>query len=243
MEKPPAPKFAPVERSAAVAASTAATNLRHAADKTPSHRWYTLSVITTAQTRVCRRAHELGFETYFPVSKIPARPAKLGRKSATDEVRPLMPGYVFVSLPIAAPRFDLFASADVNGSRPYAMPDSVYAGYVADCAEPMVEPICGCLGFIATDGVPNAVRDEEIAALRLREANGEFDLTGRSEDGRYSVARWVKRDAFVRFVKGPFAMFSGVIDRVVGRNLVSVELTIFGRITTSTVPMDWIERA
>lgn len=203
-----------------------------------SYRWYVLNVIASAQANVCKRARELEFETYYPLSRVQPAP-KPGRRLPAVVTRPLMPGYVFVLMSARAPRFDLFEQPDSDISRPNPMPLNVWAGYVADQASrPMLEPIRGCLGFIAHEGAPIPVPDTEIEDMRTRERNGDFDLTGRSEDGRYLVRRWVKRGVPVRFVTGPFTGYLGVIDKVLGKSLVRVDRPA-GHIDA---PMDWIER-
>lgn len=202
-------------------------------------RWYVLSVIPHSQLRVCERAKDLGISTYCPMGKMIA----IVRHRKVETVRPLMPGYVFVALPALEPRFDLFEQADPDSSRPIPMPADVRAGYVSDFARPIVEPIRGCLGFVPdANGARGVVADDVIQSMREREAKGDFDLTGKSEDGKYAVPRWVKRGAFVRLTNGPFKGFLGDIDKVVGPQMVRIDVTIFGRTSAATVPMDWIER-
>lgn len=202
-------------------------------------RWYVLAVIPHSQLRVCERAKELGISTYCPMSKTIA----VVRHRKVEIVRPLMPGYVFIALPVDGPRFDLFEQADPDSSRPIPMPVDVRSGYVADFAQPVIEPIRGCLGFVPdANGARGVIADDVILSMREREAKGDFDITGKSEDGKYLVARWVKRGVLVRFVKGPFTGYLGTIDRVLGPSLVRVDVTIFNRTTQIDAPMDWIER-
>src|SRR5271156_7133176 len=90
----------------------AASGPRLSVDRTAPFLWYTLRVIPQSQARVCQRAKELGFETYAPMSRTPPQVRKFGRKRVVAaEVRPLMPGYVFVLLSVLDPRFYLFQSS------------------------------------------------------------------------------------------------------------------------------------
>jgi len=201
---------------------------RVSVDRTAARLWYTLSVIPQSQARVCQRARELGIETYAPMSRTPPMVRKFGRKRVAEaQVRPLMPGYVFVSLPTVGARFDVF---DPASSGP--------------------EAIRGSLGFICArqgewdERSPMAVSEAVIASMRLREASGEFDLTGKTDHGRQFVAKWVKRGVRVQVVENcPFAYFFGRIERVRSAKLITVALTLFGRETMMDMPLDFIRWA
>src|SRR5271156_1099862 len=97
----------------------AASGPRLSVDRTAPFLWYTLRVIPQSQARVCQRAKELGFETYAPMSRTPPQVRRFGRKRVVAaEVRPLMPGYVFVAMPSYRPRFDRFQPFDRENDRP-----------------------------------------------------------------------------------------------------------------------------
>ncbi len=192
----------------------------HAVDRSAPFLWYTLSVVPQSQARVCQRAKELGITTYVPMSRTPPVVRKFGRMPVVQaEVRPLMPGYVFVLLSAADPRFHLFHAS----------------------AEPQ-EAIRGALRLLAGPNGPMAVSEAVVADMKAREAAGEFDLTGLSENGRYIVPRWVARDVPVQFVDGPFRGLFGTIVKTIGKSLVRVAVTIFGRVSEVDAPMDWVRR-
>lgn len=237
------PTFPTVERAPNVRDAIAATNPRHRPERGPS-AWYTLSIVPPSRERICLRARDLGFTTYTPMSRTPPVVRKFGRKPVVEaNVRPLMPGYVFVELPAANPRFDLFAPWDRENDRPAPLPRDAEAGYVADRARPSPEPIRGCLGFVGTSEGPRAVSGAVIEDMRLREKNGEFDLTGRSEDGRFVVPKWLRLGAWVELIDGPFRGFSGSIEEVLSAALVKVGVSIFGRNSPVAIPLDWIRMA
>lgn len=215
----------------------------HAVDRTAPFLWYTLRINAMSQIAVCSRARELGFSTYCPMKREPVTVRKRGRTQTLAQlISPLMPGYVFVSLPSASPRFDLF-QPDSDSDRPDPLPPDARVGDVADQARPTVEPIRGCLGFVGSSEGPMPVHEAVIEDMRLREKNGEFDLTGLSEDGRYIVPRWVKRDERVEFIAGPFKGFHGTIVKAVGKSLLRVTTSIFGRQSDTNAPLDWVKRA
>ena len=193
---------------------------RVSVDRTAAFLWYTVCIVPQSQPRFCQRAHELGIETYTPMSRTPPQVRKFGRQRVVRaEVRPLMPGYVFVSLSAVDPRFYLFqASADGH------------------------EAIHGALRLLRGPDGPMAISEAVIEDMRLRELSGEFDLTGLSEDGRYIVPRWVQRDVPVQFTDGPFRMFFGTIVKAIGKSLVRVAVTIFGRVSEVDAPLDWMRR-
>lgn len=198
----------------------------HAVDRTAPFLWYTLSVIPQSQARVCQRAREIGITTYVPMSRTPPALCKFGRQRVAEaEVRPLMPGYVFVSLPSLNAQFGIFDPR--HGS----------------------EALRGSLGFISCEQGPEsqrwpmAVSEAVISNMRAREAAGEFDLTGKTDNGRGFVAKWVRIGAWVEIVDGPFADRSGVIEEVLSSTLIKVGMHIFGSVTPITAPLDWLRLA
>jgi transcription antitermination factor NusG len=194
---------------------------RVSVDRTAARLWYTLSVIPQSQARVCQRAKELGIETYAPMSRTPPVVRKFGRKRVTEaEVRPLMPGYVFVSLSAFEPRFYLFQGH-----------------------KEAQEAIRGAIMLLSGPEGPMAVSEAVIEDMRLRERNGEFDLTGKTDDGKGFVAKWVRVGAWIELVDGPFALNFGKIVEVLSAALVIVEVQSFGRQTRMTVPLDWVRLA
>lgn len=200
--------------------------------------WYTLVIEPQSWKRVAERAGELGYATYCPMSKYPPQPRGAGRadwraRYERGGVRPLMPGYLFVDMPgaVLERRFDLFTPSNDPGDRPEELPQGNLRGYVADCAKPSAEPISGCRGFITIDGAPVALHEAEIADIRLREERGEFDLTGKTGDGRGFVAKWMQVGAWVEVLGGPFASFFGTIEEVNSETMIKVGVHIFGRVT------------
>lgn len=255
IESPAGERCRPVDRPASIDEIIAGTNPRHRVDRSGVNVWYMLGVIPQSQLRVCQRAKELGFETYCPMSRMPPQVRKFGRKRVAAEViRPLMPGYVFVAMPTSAPRFDLFQRHEPGGSHPAPLPPDIDAGYVADKARPTLEPIRGCLGLLSGSEGPRAVSEVIIQSMRDREAAGEFDLvsgpnaligrseaTGRHKAGRFMIPKWVKRGVLIKFVDGPFKEFEGTVIKVVGKSLVRVSTSLFGRISEVDAPIDWIK--
>ena len=202
-------------------ATLPAPHARMSVDRTASHLWYTACIVPQSLPRFCQRAHELRIETYTPMSRTVPPVRKLGRKLVTEaSIRPLMPGYVFVSLSAVDPRFYLF-QASAEGP----------------------EAIRGALRLLRGPDGPMAVSEAVVADMRLRELSGEFDLTVKTDSGRGFVARWVKRGVTVEFIDGPFKFYFGIIDEVTSAMLVKVGVSVFGRITAMNVPLDWIRRA
>jgi hypothetical protein len=76
--------------------------------------------------------------------------------------------------------------------------------------------------------------------MREREACGEFDLTGKSEDGRFTVPKWARRGALVEFIEGPFAKFLGSIVKVRSATMLRIGVEFFGRAAEVDVPLDWV---
>ena len=202
-------------------ATLPAIRARMSVDRTAAFFWYTLCVVPQSQPRFCQRAKELGIETYTPMSRMPPHVRKFGRQRVVAaEVRPLMPGYVFVSLSARDPRFYLFQASTAGQ-----------------------EAIHGALRLLRGPDGPMAVSDAVIEDMRLRELSGEFDLTARTDSGRGCVARWVRVGAWVELISGPFALYRGIIEEVMSATLVKVAVTVFGRLTPMIVPLDWVRLA
>ena len=191
---------------------------RLSVDRTAPFLWYTLRVIPQSQARVCQRAKELGIETYVPMSRTPPMVRKFGRNRVVGpEVRPLMPGYVFVSLFALDPRFYLFHGS-TEGK----------------------EAIHGALRLLSGPEGPMAISEAVVNDMRAREVAGEFDLTGKTDSGRGSVAKWVRRGAFVEIIGGPFESLCGVIEKVKSSTLVTVTVTMLGGESPVDMSVDWI---
>lgn len=186
--------------------------------------WYTLIIEPQSWRRVAERAGEMGYATYCPMSRMLAPPRKEGARSTacrpSDVVRPLMPGYLFLDMPGSRRRFDMF-QAPMEGE----------------------EGVPGCRGYITIDRSPVALHEAVIEDMRVREKNGDFDLTGKTDSGRGFVAKWVKRGVKVEFIGGPFAMYFGMIEAVLSSKLIKVAVTILGAEVPIETPLDYIRWA
>ena len=211
--------------------------------------WYTLIIDAGAWRRVAERAGEMGYVTYCPMSRMAAQSVTNSRshtrRSSVVE-RPLMPGYLFVDMP-GPKRFDLFTPSNDPGDRPEELPEGDLRGYVAHCVRTVVEPVYGCRGLLDIDGSPVALHEAVIEDIRLRERNGEFDLTELTEDGRHRVAKWIKRaiteKLSIQCVDGPFASFFGFVVKIKKPTLITVEVNLFGRGSVIDMPVEWVRLA
>jgi transcription antitermination factor NusG len=184
-------------------------------------RWHVLSVVPHSTARVCERAAELGATTYCPMLRT-IDGSRNGRKAPTEVSKPLFGGYVFVSLPTDKPRFDIFHRAFANSSQ--------HDGGGID----------GCLGLLGASEGPAAVSDAVIQDLRDREARGEFDLTGCSDDGKFIVPKWCRRREAVVFTKGPFATYWGTVAKVKNSAIARVSMIILGQEHEIDAPIAWL---
>ncbi len=176
--------------------------------------WYVVMTAPQSERKVCQQAVDRGFDAYVPMMRCfkPSDP-----REVID--RPLMPGYGFVSLDDAAPRFDLF------------QPDPLQSA---------VEPIRGCRGFVLFAGSPEPLAASVIDDMRAREARGEFDLTGRTENGRYVIPKWVKPGRAVEFIDGPFKGRVAWICKTISDKIVGVMIEMFGGKVPLNTPIDHI---
>jgi transcription antitermination factor NusG len=221
---------------------------RVSVDRTAPFLWYTLCVNSQAQKWVCERARELEIETYVPMSREPPAPnPRFPNRSREPVERPLMPGYVFVSLRSSF-MFDIFQPSDHESDRPEPLPPDARAGYFAKWAEPAVGPIWGCLGFLCGPDGPMAVSEAVIEDMRLRERNGEFDSGRKSEASHrkwVKAVKWARQGLTIQFCGDdcPFAGRFGKITQVGERaELIEIDFEIMGRVTSISAPLDWIRR-
>ena len=206
----------------------------------PTRRWYVVLVEPSAEAKVAERAGELGFEVYFPRSRRPAIVAPSRKAPALKEIeRPALPGYVFVALPIANPRFDLFQGGNWTPSRNKPIDDPDAPPWV----EPEVAPIFGARGFIANSDGPMFLDPDEIAKLRKREAAGDFDTIARTPDGKHVIPKWIKQGVRIEFSDGPFTGLHGAISKPLGGGLVDVWAQLFASTRLLTCPIDWLRKA
>ena len=218
----------------------------HAVDRTAPFLWYTVVIRAQSQIAICSRARDLGFETYCPMKREPVTVRKRGRTHTLAQVvSPLWPSYLFVALPSASPRFDLFQPV-AETDRPDPLPPDARAGYVADYAQPIVEPIRGCLGFLGSSEGPMAVSEAVIQSIRLREQNGEFDSGRKSEASHrkwVKAVKWARRGLTIQFCGDdcPFAGRFGKITQVGdAAELIEIDMEIMGQIASISAPLDWI---
>ena len=66
------------------------------------------------------------------------------------------------------------------------------------------------------------------------------EITGKTDSGRGSVAKWVRRGAFVEIIGGPFESLCGVIEKVKSSTLVTVTVTMLGGESPVDMSVDWI---
>lgn len=176
-------------------------------------KWFVVVTEPAKERSVCDDLRRDGIEPFSPLVRSLA--FKRGRKRILT--RPLLPRYVFAGLPQPLPSFR--AILDVDGAR----------------------EILGHSGSPVE--LPRAIIDD----LRRRDADGEWDDTQRQAKGygREPAARqwkWVKADALVCVLSGPFKHFHGIIEAVdAGRKLAKVGIAIFGRVSPVELQFDQIE--
>jgi transcription antitermination factor NusG len=184
----------------------------------PAKAWFVLMVGPQSERTVQARAKEFGIEVYFPVSRR-FDTALRERKGVSKIIeRPSMPGYVFVDMPLVDAPFALF---DPDAER----------------------SITGAIRFLANGGAPEALAPAIIDDLKQREADGDFDETARTENGRYKIPKWLKEKTVVRIVEGPFRGFTGRIDHVVNEKTVALWVQLFGRISLMSLPLAFLRKS
>ena len=173
--------------------------------------WHVLRVETACEARVAKRIGEIGYPSYFPVSR-QLMPRPHNQSAQVEVQRPAMSGYVFVALSFESPEFARFqpaSAAEASGQ----------------------QELFHSLGFLAIDGVPVAIKPEIIDDLREREKAGDFDMIAPDPTRRYLLPSWVRKGRGVRLVAGPFCGYPGTIVRTLNRRMIEVEIPIFGRVS------------
>lgn len=196
--------------------------------------WFVLVTAPQAENKIAERTEHLGNPVYVPVART-FRPDKVGRVLNHVAERPLMPGYAFVNLPNKGAPFAAYVDDE-----PVGLPACHTAGYAFPASSGL--PIGG-LSFVSDNGRPRPLAPGVIEDLKAREAAGEFDDTGTTDDGRYVIPKWLKRAGSVRITAGPFIGFCGSISRVLNSNIVSVWISIFRRTSLIDMPIAFIEKS
>lgn len=217
LEKPAAPVETPPSKRAAKRQPPTPINLDQLEAKILGRQagmhWYTLVIEPQSWRRVAERAREIGYETYCPMARFRPQYGRPG-KPMTPIERPLLGGYMFVDMPAAEKRFDLFQR---------------------DADSP--EAIRGCRGVLSSSDGPLPLHDDLIQSMRLRELNGEFDFTASS-----GLPKWAKMGRRVELNDGPFAgKFARILSPAKG--LVRVLMFLFGQEMPIDVPISWLSPA
>lgn len=176
-------------------------------------KWFVVVTEPQKERSVCDDLRRDGIEPFAPLVRSIA--IKRRRKCVIE--RPLLPRYVFAGMPQPQPSFRVILKA--HGAREILR----HAGCPA--------------------AVPTAIIDD----LRRRDADGEWDDTQRQAKGYGKEPavrqwKWIKPDAQVRVLAGPFKFYHGVVEEVdAGRKLAKVGIAIFGRVSPVELAFDQIE--
>lgn len=177
-------------------------------------KWFVVVTEPQKERSVCDDLRRDGIEPFAPLVR--STLVREGKKRIVT--RPLLPRYVFAGLPLPLPPFRAVLKA--HGARE----------------------------ILGRSGSPVEVPVAIVAALKYRDEEGEWDDTQRQKKGygKEPAARqwkWVKPDALVRVLSGPFKNFNGMIEEVdAGRKLVRVGIAIFGRVSPVELEFDHIEQ-
>jgi len=181
----------------------------------PDRKWFVVVTDPQKERSVCDDLTREGIEPFAPLVK-----SLVIRKRVKCLVtRPLMPRYVFAGLPLPLPPFRVVLEA--HGARE----------------------------ILGQSGAPVEVPSVVVIDLKRRDADGEWDDSQRQKKGygREPAARlwkWVKPEALVRVLSGPFKHFNGIVEEVdAGRKLAKVGIAIFGRVSPVELQFDQIEHA
>jgi transcription antitermination factor NusG len=177
------------------------------------NQWYVAYTKPQQETRVEAALFREGREVYLPRKIRFAYRRKRGRRDRVKVERPLFPRYMFV-----------------HGVE-----------RACDRDDPRLE-------FVLLDngnGEPQSVPDELVTMLRDRENIGEFDETATATIGAKVsiIPRWAKPGAAARIVEGPFRDLSGIIERHLPGQIVSLAMQILNCGTPVKVPLDMLAPA
>jgi transcription antitermination factor NusG len=111
-----------------------------------------------------------------------------------------------------------------------------------------IEEIAGVMG---NDGIPQPVKDAEVARFRAEEADLAFDDTEAARVHRKEVGRSQRETLAMRFHKGrkvralsgPFGGHAGEVVSLTGRGTVKAMLSLFGQMTLVEFAPEGIEPA
>lgn len=104
----------------------------------------------------------------------------------------------------------------------------------------IVQGLKGVVEILGHGEVKSAVPRELVTHLRERQLAGAFDFTIKRRRG--DRPEWLKRGEVVRISDGPFASFSGIIERCLPRGEVELAIKIFGRATIAKLEITQVEQ-
>ena len=194
-------------------------DIANAQSSTASQSWYCIKTKNGSENSVVEKIKEQvvanGFGDLFGDFLVPVEKVvevKNDKKREIDKL--LYPGYVFLQM--SEPR----GSEDGDWHEAWRM----------------VRSVRGSSGFLgASPDKPTVISDSEIQDMRAR--------MQQTQEGapRMTTTYTIGQD--VRIVAGPFADFDGIIDAVdEQRAKVTVNVTIFGRVTPVVLSFDEIKR-
>jgi transcriptional antiterminator NusG len=178
-------------------------------------QWYVLKVASNKEEQVRETlTRKMVAENVDSVGRIMVPVEQVKRIRAGKQrvhKRKLYPGYVFMEM------------------------DAKEDGHIHDDAWFIIKETMGAGDFIATGGVPTAMRDTDVAKM-LKEVE-------RPEDGTPSIKMEFEKGDLVKIREGAFENFEGSVDEIDDeRGIVRVIVTIFGRSTPLDIEYWQIEK-
>lgn len=145
-----------------------------------------------------------------------SRLAKRREEKRRRVQKPLLPRYVFISMPVA------------HDQTPFGV----------------VGAINGVLEFVGSQNGPVIVGDQVVELLKERETHGEFDRTRTHRLAKREIVtpKWVMPGAKVMIKDWPLELFAASIHRILRHDRVEIEGGVFGRATKMIVNIDEIKQ-
>lgn len=176
-------------------------------------KWFVIYTEPNHERKVAKELDDLEIENFLPI--------KTQFRDKTRSERDRKAPQERVSIPLLS-RY-LFVE----------LPDSANAFGI-------VQGLKGVVEILGHGEAKSPVPRELVTHLRERQLAGAFDFTIKRRRG--DRPEWLRRGETVRISDGPFASFSGIIEKCLPRGEVELAIKIFGRATIAKLEITQVEQ-
>lgn len=180
----------------------------------PKRKWFVVYTNPKCEEKAAKGMQAKGFRSYLPMFSTWAKQSRLAKHQNQPKVR--------ICRPLLARYVFVELPADQT---PFGV----------------VRLVDGVREILGDSAAPLPVPGRLIERLREREDDGAFDETVKK--GRTFIPRWLSTGADVRVSKGAFSGLIAMVESILPKDEVVLNVPMFGRTTKVTLPIDNVVQA